>query len=85
MELLLQYLLVYRRRSAIVNIGDIYGLEDSIESFKRVQVLQIKDGKRNHFESMKIADVRCIDTGNILNNIKVFSKKMDKLLLYNIT
>ncbi|KAF7395116.1 hypothetical protein HZH66_008290 [Vespula vulgaris] len=60
-----------RRRSVNVNVGDIYGLEDSIESFKRVQVLQIKDGKSNHFESMEIADVRCIDTGNILNDIKV--------------
>ncbi|KAK2576510.1 hypothetical protein KPH14_005833 [Odynerus spinipes] len=60
-----------RRRAAVIDIGSMYGLEDSIESFKRVQVLQLKDEKRNNLESVKFADVRCIDTGNILENIKV--------------
>ncbi|KAI4497388.1 hypothetical protein M0802_007399 [Mischocyttarus mexicanus] len=60
-----------RKRSDIINVGGIYGLEDSIESFKRVQVLLIKDEKKNYFETVQIADVRCIDTGNILTNIKV--------------
>ncbi|XP_015181603.1 PREDICTED: putative ATP-dependent RNA helicase TDRD12 [Polistes dominula] len=60
-----------RRRSDIVNVGGIYGLEDSIDSFKRVQVLQIKNEKKNRFGTFQVADVRCIDTGNILTNIEV--------------
>ncbi|XP_014604220.1 PREDICTED: putative ATP-dependent RNA helicase TDRD12 isoform X2 [Polistes canadensis] len=62
---------INNRRSNIIEVGGIYGLEDSIESFKRVQVLQIKTVKKNRLETVQIADVRCIDTGNILTDIKV--------------
>lgn len=55
---------------ASVNVGDICVLEESIDTFKRVQIRRFRYDK-NTSEEMKLVDVRCIDTGLIHECVNV--------------
>ncbi|XP_050453768.1 putative ATP-dependent RNA helicase TDRD12 isoform X2 [Cataglyphis hispanica] len=53
------------------NIGDICGLLDSIDTFKRVQIMRIRNDKDISEDKIKFVDVRCIDSGIIYDEIDV--------------
>ncbi|XP_076298915.1 putative ATP-dependent RNA helicase TDRD12 isoform X2 [Lasioglossum baleicum] len=59
-----------RRRCESVNIGDICGLEEPVDNYKRVEVLNIET--ENKTDKPAYADVRCIDNGVILKHVNVY-------------
>ncbi|KMQ93903.1 atp-dependent rna helicase tdrd12 isoform x1 [Lasius niger] len=52
------------------NVGDICILEESIDTFKRVQIMRIRYDKDSS-EDVKFVDVRCVDSGIIHECIDV--------------
>nr|XP_033337678.1 putative ATP-dependent RNA helicase TDRD12 isoform X3 [Megalopta genalis]XP_033337679.1 putative ATP-dependent RNA helicase TDRD12 isoform X3 [Megalopta genalis]XP_033337681.1 putative ATP-dependent RNA helicase TDRD12 isoform X3 [Megalopta genalis]XP_033337682.1 putative ATP-dependent RNA helicase TDRD12 isoform X3 [Megalopta genalis] len=62
--------IIYRRRCESVNVGDICGLEEPVDSYKRVEILSIAEEGRT--DQSKYANVKCIDNGVILNNVNVY-------------
>jgi len=58
------------------NVGDICVLEETIDIFKRVQIIRIRTD-RNYSEDGKFVDVRCIDSG-------ITHECIDVRLLFNI-
>lgn len=56
-----------RKMSTSTNIGDICVFEESIDTFKRVQIIR----ERNVDEDVKTVDLRFIDSGIIYENINV--------------
>lgn len=50
-------------------MGCICGLEEPVDSFKRVQVLHIETDEETG--NPKFVDVRCIDNGMILTKLNV--------------
>lgn len=52
------------------NVGDICVLEETIDTFKRVQIRRIRYD-RDHSEDVKFVDIRCIDSGIIHECIDV--------------
>lgn len=59
-----------RRICEVINVGSILGLEEPIDSFKRVQILYIK--KETNTNIPKFVDVRCIDNGVIFKNVNTY-------------
>ena len=59
-----------RKRSDTVEVGCICGLEEPVDSFKRVQVLHIL--KDEETGNPKFVDVRCIDNGMILTKLNAY-------------
>ncbi|XP_029663616.1 putative ATP-dependent RNA helicase TDRD12 isoform X3 [Formica exsecta] len=53
------------------NVGDICGLEESIDTFKRVQIMRIRNDKNISEDKVKFVDVRCIDSGIIHEHVNV--------------
>lgn len=64
--------LYYRKVCISTNVGDICVLEESIDTFKRVQIMRIRYDKDSS-EDVKFVDVRCIDSGIIHECIDVRS------------
>ncbi|XP_017788533.1 PREDICTED: putative ATP-dependent RNA helicase TDRD12 [Habropoda laboriosa] len=58
-----------RKRCDIIDIGCVCGLEEPIDTFKRVQIFHIE---RDETGCPKLVDVKCIDNGVILNKVNVF-------------
>ncbi|XP_032684935.1 putative ATP-dependent RNA helicase TDRD12 isoform X2 [Odontomachus brunneus] len=59
-----------RKVCTSTNVGDICVLEESIDTFKRVQIRRIRYD-RDTSEDSKFVDVRCIDTGLIHECINI--------------
>ncbi|XP_078042214.1 putative ATP-dependent RNA helicase TDRD12 [Augochlora pura] len=57
-----------RRRCESVNLSDICGLEEPVDSYKRVQILKIEGEEKTD----QYADVNCIDNGVILEKVKLY-------------
>lgn len=53
----------------MIDVGCICALEEPVDTFKRVQILNITVDEGT--ESPKYVDVRCIDNGVILYNVNV--------------
>lgn len=58
-----------RRVCSEVKIGGIYAFEESLDQYQRVQIINIKTRDQN--DAADVVDLRCIDTGNVLKDIKV--------------
>nr|XP_012143302.1 PREDICTED: putative ATP-dependent RNA helicase TDRD12 isoform X2 [Megachile rotundata] len=59
-----------RRRCDTIELGRMYGLEEPVDNFKRVEVLNIEnDGET---ETPEFVDVRCVDNGVILTKVHVY-------------
>ncbi|EFN60811.1 Tudor domain-containing protein 12 [Camponotus floridanus] len=54
------------------NVGDICALEESMDTFKRVQIVRIRYDKDSSEDKVKFVDVRCIDSGVIHEAIDVY-------------
>jgi len=54
-------------------VGDICALEESMDTFKRVQIMRIRYDKDSSEDKVKFVDVRCIDSGVIHESIDVRS------------
>jgi len=67
----------YRKMCTSTNVGDICVLEETIDTFKRVQIRRVRYD-RDYSEDVKFVDVRCIDSGIIHECIDV------RLLFYII-
>lgn len=63
----------YRKVCISTNVGDICGLEESIDTFKRVQIMRIRNDKNISEDKVKFVDVRCIDSGIIHEHVNVRS------------
>ncbi|XP_018404160.1 PREDICTED: putative ATP-dependent RNA helicase TDRD12 [Cyphomyrmex costatus] len=59
-----------RKMSTSTNVGDICVLEETIDTFKRVQIIRIRYD-RKYSETDNFVDVRCIDSGIIHEYINV--------------
>ncbi|KAG5309689.1 VASA1 helicase, partial [Acromyrmex insinuator] len=59
-----------RKMSTSTNVGDICVLEETIDTFKRVQITRIKYD-RDYSEDEIFVDVRCIDSGIVHEYINV--------------
>ncbi|XP_076652361.1 putative ATP-dependent RNA helicase TDRD12 [Halictus rubicundus] len=59
-----------RRRCESVNMGDICGLEEPVDNYQRVEILNITTD--NKTDKPTYADVRCIDNGVILKHVNVY-------------
>ncbi|XP_015431040.1 PREDICTED: putative ATP-dependent RNA helicase TDRD12 [Dufourea novaeangliae] len=59
-----------RRRCETIDVGSICGLEEPVDSFKRVQILHIE--REDKTDKPKYADVRCIDNGVLLTKVNVY-------------
>lgn len=59
-----------RKVCTATNVGDICILEESIDIFKRVQIIRIRYD-RDDSEDIKFVDIRCIDSGIIHEYIDV--------------
>ncbi|XP_025987860.2 putative ATP-dependent RNA helicase TDRD12 isoform X1 [Solenopsis invicta] len=59
-----------RKMCISTNVGDICVLEETIDTFQRVQIRRIRND-RDCSENVKLVDVRCIDTGIIHECIDV--------------
>ncbi|OAD56630.1 Tudor domain-containing protein 12, partial [Eufriesea mexicana] len=59
-----------RKKCRTIDIGYICGLEEPVDTFKRVQILHIK--REDEIDTPKYVDVKCIDTGVILNKVDVY-------------
>ncbi|XP_076635891.1 putative ATP-dependent RNA helicase TDRD12 isoform X2 [Colletes latitarsis] len=59
-----------RRRCETVNVGGVYGLEEPIDSFKRVEILNVETDDKT--DTPKFVDVRCIDNGVILTKLNAY-------------
>ena len=53
----------------MLDVGCICGLEEPVDTFKRVQILHIE--RENKTENPKYVNVKCIDNGIILNKVEV--------------
>ncbi|XP_014469749.1 PREDICTED: putative ATP-dependent RNA helicase TDRD12 isoform X2 [Dinoponera quadriceps] len=60
-----------RKLCTSTNVGDICVLEESIDTFKRVQIRRIRYD-RGTSEEVKFVDVRCIDTGLIHEYVNIY-------------
>ncbi|CAK9822064.1 Putative ATP-dependent RNA helicase TDRD12 [Anthophora retusa] len=58
-----------RKRCDIINVGCICGLEEPIDTFKRVQIFHIENDEMG---CPKFVDVKCIDNGVVLNKVNVY-------------
>lgn len=56
--------------STSTNVGDICVLEETIDTFKRVQIICIRYDKV-YSEDEKFVNVRCIDSGIVHEHINV--------------
>ncbi|XP_076749741.1 putative ATP-dependent RNA helicase TDRD12 [Xylocopa sonorina] len=59
-----------KRKCELIELGCICGLEESVDTFKRVQILYIE--RENETESPKWVDVKCIDNGVILYKVNAY-------------
>ncbi|KAK1137221.1 hypothetical protein K0M31_001743 [Melipona bicolor] len=59
-----------RKRCEMLDVGCICGLEEPVDTFKRVQILHIE--RENKTENPKYVNVKCIDNGIILNKLEVY-------------
>ncbi|XP_043256530.1 uncharacterized protein LOC122399710 [Colletes gigas] len=59
-----------RRRCETINVGGVYGLEEPIDSFKRVEILNVETDDKT--DTPKFVDVRCIDNGVILTKLNAY-------------
>ncbi|XP_054009470.1 putative ATP-dependent RNA helicase TDRD12 [Hylaeus anthracinus] len=59
-----------RRKCEVIDVGCICGLEEPIDSFKRVQVVNIQ--RENDTDKPKFVDVRCMDNGVILTRLNAY-------------
>ena len=57
-----------RKRCETIDVGAIYGLEDPVDTFKRVEILCIEREEKT--DTPKFVDVRCIDNGAILTKVQ---------------
>ncbi|XP_017878258.1 putative ATP-dependent RNA helicase TDRD12 [Ceratina calcarata] len=57
-----------RKTCEVINVGSIYGLEEPVGTFNRVQIIRIA---KYETENPKCVDVRCLDSGLLLQNILV--------------
>ncbi|XP_066594136.1 putative ATP-dependent RNA helicase TDRD12 [Prorops nasuta] len=55
-----------RKRAEFVKVGKIYTIEESVDNYKRVQVLHLCEKYLNYLNDSPMALVRCIDSGNVL-------------------
>lgn len=53
------------------NVGDICVLEETIDTFKRVQIRRVRYDRDYSEEEVKFVDVRCIDSGIVHECIDV--------------
>lgn len=60
-----------RKMCISTNVGDICGLEESIDTFKRVRITCIRQNKDISEVEVKFVDVKCIDSGIIHESINV--------------
>lgn len=60
-----------RKKCEIIDIGCICGLEEPVDTFKRVQILHIE--RENKTGNPKYVNVKCIDNGVILNKVNVYN------------
>ncbi|XP_076234936.1 putative ATP-dependent RNA helicase TDRD12 [Calliopsis andreniformis] len=59
-----------RKRCEAIDIGSICGLEEPLDSFKRVQILYIE--RENKTDNPKFVDIKCIDSGTILTKVHAY-------------
>ncbi|XP_033228766.1 putative ATP-dependent RNA helicase TDRD12 isoform X2 [Belonocnema kinseyi] len=58
----------HRRGIRRIKVGDICVMEDTIEHYKRVQILNIV--MRNNFDEPSVVTVRCIDDGRVTAKVR---------------
>lgn len=63
------YVYCCRKKCETLDVGCICGLEEPVDTFKRIQILHIE--RENKTEIPKYVNVRCIDNGVILKKVDV--------------
>ncbi|CAL7949014.1 unnamed protein product [Xylocopa violacea] len=59
-----------KKKCELIDVGCICGLEEPVDTFKRVQILYIE--RENETQSPKRVDVKCIDNGVILYKVNAY-------------
>lgn len=60
---------MYRKRCQEIDVGVVCGLEEPVDTFKRVQILQVE--KEDKTDRPKFVEMKCIDSGTILTKVHV--------------